>query len=215
GSLHCSGSQIGLLNTAYLAGAVLGALLFGYLTDRLGRKRLFTATLGLYLVAALLTALSWDFASFALFRFLTGAAIGGEYSGINSAIDELIPGRMRGRADLAINGTFWVGAAAGSLARIVLLDPDLFRPALGWGLGFSIGAALGLVIIFLRHHVPESPRWLLTHGQPEEAERVVAEIERRIEEAPGAVPLPKPDRTITIRPRGPVGFGELAGVMLR
>src|SRR5262249_36884986 len=145
GSLHFSGSQIGLLNTAYLAGAVLGALLFGYLTDRLGRKRLFTATLGLYLVAALLAALAWDFGSFALFRFLTGAAIGGEYSAINSAIDELIPGRVRGWADLAINGTFWVGAAAGSLASIVLLDRNLFRTDLGWRLGFGVGAALGLV----------------------------------------------------------------------
>jgi MFS family permease len=214
GSLHFSGSQIGLLNTAYLSGAVLGALVFGYLTDRLGRKKLFTTTLGLYLVAAFLTALSWDFASFALFRFLTGAAIGGEYSAINSAIDELIPSRVRGWADLAINGTFWVGAAVGSLASIVLLDPRLIQPDHGWRLGFAIGAVLGLVIIFLRHHVPESPRWLLTHGAPEEAERVVTEIEREIQEAPGAEPLPEPRATIRIQPRGPVGFGELAQVML-
>ncbi len=215
GSLHFSGSEIGLLNTAYLTGAVLGALVFGYLTDRLGRKKLFTTTLGLYLVSAFLTALSWDFLSFAVFRFLTGAAIGGEYSAINSAIDELIPSRVRGWADLAINGTFWVGAAAGSLASIVLLDPRLFQPDHGWRLGFGIGASLGLVIIFLRHHVPESPRWLLTHGKPEEAKRVVTEIERQLQDFPDAEPLPEPDGTITIRPRGPVGFGELAGVMLR
>ena len=164
---------------------MLGALVFGYLTDRLGRKKLFTVTLGLYLVSAFLTAFSWDFASFAFFRFLTGAAIGGEYSAINSAIDELIPSRVRGWADLAINGTFWVGAAAGSLASIVLLDPSLFRSNLGWRLGFGIGAALGLAIIFLRHHVPESPRWLLTHGQPEEAERIVGEIEQADRERPG------------------------------
>ncbi len=214
-SLHLSGTQIGLLNTAYLAGAVLGALVFGYLTDRLGRKKLFSVTLGLYLVSAFLTAFSWDFASFALFRFLTGAAIGGEYSAINSAIDELIPSRVRGRADLAINGTFWVGAAAGSLASIVLLNPSIFRADLGWRLGFGIGAALGLSILFLRNHVPESPRWLLTHGQAKEAERVVAEIERDIEGAPGAEKLPSAHGTITIRPRGPVGFGELAQVMLR
>jgi MFS family permease len=214
-SLHFSGSEIGLLGTAYLAGAVLGALVFGYLTDRFGRKKLFSITLGLYLVAAFLTAFSWDFASFALFRFLTGAAIGGEYSAINSAIDELIPSRVRGWADLAINGTFWVGAAVGSLASIVLLDPSIFRPDLGWRLGFGIGAALGLAIIFLRHHVPESPRWLLTHGQPEEADRVVTEIERKIEATPGAEKLPPGHGTITIRPRGPVGFGELARVMLR
>jgi MFS family permease len=215
GSLHFTGTQIGLLNSAYLAGAVIGALVFGYLTDRLGRKKLFTVTLGLYLVSAFLTAFSWDFASFALFRFLTGAAIGGEYSAINSAIDELIPSRVRGWADLAINGTFWVGAALGSMASIVLLDPSLFRVNLGWRLGFGIGATVGLVIIFLRDHVPESPRWLLTHGQPEEAERIVGEIEERIEGAPGAAKLPPAEGTIVIRPRGPVGFGELAGTMLR
>jgi MFS family permease len=214
-SLHFTGSQIGLLGTAYLAGAVLGALMFGYLTDRLGRKKLFSITLGLYLVSAFLTAFSWDLASFALFRFLTGAAIGGEYSAINSAIDELIPSRVRGRVDLAINGTFWVGAAVGSLASIVLLDPSHFRADLGWRLGFGIGAVLGLTIIFLRHHVPESPRWLLTHGRPEEADRVVTGIEREIEGKPGAEKLPPAHGTITIRPRGPVGFGELAHVMLR
>jgi MFS family permease len=214
-SLGFGATQIGLLNSAYLAGAVIGALVFGYLTDRLGRKKLFTVTLGLYLVAAFLTALSWDFLSFAVFRFLTGAAIGGEYSAINSAIDELIPSRVRGWADLAINGTFWVGAAAGSLASIVLLDPAIFSANLGWRLGFGIGAALGLVIIFLRHHVPESPRWLLTHGRPEEAERIVGEIEREIEASPGATRLPPAEGSIVIRPRGPVGFGELAGVMIR
>ena len=142
-SLHFSSTEIGLLGTSYLAGAVLGALVFGYLTDRLGRKKLFTVTLGLYLVSALLTAFSWNFASFAFFRFLTGSAIGGEYSAINSAIDELIPARVRGWADLAINGTFWLGAAAGSLASIVLLDPRYFRPDLGWRLGFGLGAGWG------------------------------------------------------------------------
>jgi MFS family permease len=216
-SLHFSASEIGLLNTAYLSGAVLGALVFGYLTDRLGRKKLFSATLILYLVSAFLTALSWDFASFALFRFFTGAAIGGEYSAINSAIDELIPSRLRGHADLAINGTFWVGAAAGSLASVFLLDPSVFRPDLGWRLGFGIGAVLGLTIVFLRRYVPESPRWLLTHGQPDEAERIVAEIERTVEDVhvPGVEGLPSPQSTIAIRPRGPVGFGELAGVLIR
>ena len=215
GTLHFRADQIGLLNTSYLAGAVLGALVFGYLTDRLGRKKLFSVTLGLYLVSAFLTAFSWDFASFALFRFLTGAAIGGEYSAINSAIDELIPSRVRGWADLAINGTFWLGAAVGSMASMVLLNPSIFHANLGWRLGFGIGAALGLAIIFLRHHVPESPRWLLTHGQPDEAERVIGEIEREIESAPNAEKLPPAKGTITIRPRGPVGFGELAQVMLR
>ena len=215
GSMGFSATQIGLLSSSYLAGAVIGALVFGYLTDRLGRKKLFTVTLGLYLVSALLTSLSWNFASFAAFRFLTGAAIGGEYSAINSAIDELIPGRVRGWADLAINGTFWVGAAAGSLFSLFLLDPARFPINLGWRLGFGIGAVLGLVIIFLRESVPESPRWLLTHGEPEEAERVVGAIEKTIEESAGGAKLPAAEGTILIRPRGPVGFGELAGVMLR
>lgn len=207
--------QVAQLSSAYLAGAVIGAMVFGYLTDRLGRKKLFVVTIGLYLISAFLTAFAWDFASFAVFRFLTGAAIGGEYSAINSAVDELIPGRVRGWADLAINGTYWVGAAAGSLACLVLLDPTFFRVDLGWRLGFGIGAALGLVIIFLRDGVPESPRWLLTHGRPDEAERIVGEIERRIEDAPGGAKLPPSECSIVIRPRGPVGFGELAGVMLK
>jgi MFS family permease len=214
-SLHFTGAQIGLLGTAYLVGAVLGALVFGYLTDRFGRKKLFTVTLGLYLTAAFLTAFSWNFASFAFFRFLTGAAIGGEYSAINSAIDELIPSRVRGWADLAINGTYWLGAAAGSLASIVLLDPSLFRPDHGWRLGFGIGAVLGLAVVFLRRFVPESPRWLLTHGRPREAKDVVAQIEHQIESAPGGQPLPPARGTITIRPRGPVGFVELASVMFQ
>src|SRR4051794_10236247 len=161
-TLHFTSTQNGLLNTAYLVGAVLGSLVFGYLTDLYGRKKLFTATLGLYLVFALLTAFSWDFWSFATFRFLTGAGVGGEYSAINSAIDELIPARMRGWVDLAINGTFWIGFAAGALATIVLLDPHYLPINLGWRLGFGIGAALGLIIIFFRTAVPESPRWLMT-----------------------------------------------------
>lgn len=214
-SLHFSDTEIGLLGTAYLAGAVLGALVFGYLTDRLGRKKLFTVTLGLYLVAAFLTAISWNFTSFACFRFLTGAAIGGEYSAINSAIDELIPARVRGWADLAINGTFWLGSAAGSLASVVLLDRRFLPVDLGWRLAFGLGAALGLVIIALRRHVPESPRWLLTHGHPEEAERIVDQLERQIEEDPAVGALPEAKGWITIRPRGAIGFGELAGVMVR
>src|SRR3954447_26313681 len=215
GTLHLSTSQVGLLNTAYLIGAVLGALFFGYLTDRLGRKKLFTVTLGLYLAAAFLTAFSWDFASFAFFRFLTGAGIGGEYAAINSAIDELIPARVRGWADLAINGTFWLGAAAGSLATVALLDPHLLPINLGWRLGFGIGAAVGLGILFIRHWVPESPRWLLTHGHPEEAERVVAEIERQITSQGQGSKLPDPEGTISIRPETRVGFGAIVATLLR
>jgi MFS family permease len=215
GTLHLTPTQVGLLNTAYLVGAVLGALVFGYLTDRLGRKKLFTVTLGLYLVAAFLTAFSWNFASFAFFRFLTGAGIGGEYAAINSAIDELIPARVRGWADLAINGTFWLGAAIGSLATVVLLDPKWVPINLGWRLGFGIGAAVGLVVIFLRHWVPESPRWLLTHGRREEAERVVDEIEQDVAQESQDGPLPAPEGTINIRPDTRVGFGTIVATLIR
>jgi MFS family permease len=186
--LHLTAQQVGLTGSAYLAGAVLGALFFGHLTDRLGRKRLFNVTLGLYLVATALTALSWNFAAFAAFRFLTGAGIGGEYSAINSAIQELIPARLRGRTDLAVNGSFWVGAALGAGASVWLLDPALLPPDLGWRVAFGTGAVLGLVILYLRHFLPESPRWLMTHGRIAEAEAVMAEIERRV----GAEALPPP-----------------------
>ena len=212
-SLHFSSAQVGLLGSSYLVGAVVGALFFGYLTDRIGRKKLFTVTLGLYLVAAFLTAFSWNFWSFAIFRFFTGAGIGGEYSAINSAIDELIPARVRGRVDLAINGSYWVGAAVGSLATVVLLNPHILPLDLGWRLGFGIGALLGLVVIFFRHHVPESPRWLVTHGHREEAERVVDEIEGHFQN--DGVALDPPSGSMMIRPHGPVGFGLIARTMLR
>jgi MFS family permease len=213
--LGFSSSQIGLLGTSYLLGAVIGAIVFGYLTDRLGRKRLFNITLGLYLISAFCTAFSWNFWSFAVFRFFTGAAIGGEYSAINSAIDELIPSRLRGRVDLAINGTFWLGAAAGSLASIILLDPAYFRVNLGWRLGFALGAALGLIVLFLRKYVPESPRWLLVHGKSQEASRTVREIEKEIKRESGTKTLPKAEGTIAIESRGGIGFAELARVMLK
>lgn len=178
--LQLTAEQVGLTGSAYLAGAVLGSLFFGHLTDRLGRKKLFNVTLGIYLVATAATAFSWDFYSFLLFRFLTGAGIGGEYSAINSAIQELIPARLRGRIDLAINGSFWIGAAGGALLSVWLLDPDVLDPDMGWRLAFGSGAMLGLVILFLRRFLPESPRWLMIHGKPREAEGVVEEIEARV-----------------------------------
>src|SRR5947199_9878744 len=178
--LEFTNADVGLASSAYLAGAVLGALFFGWLTDRLGRKRLFFITLAVYLLATAATSLSWSLASFALFRFLTGAGIGGEYTAINSAIQELVPARYRGWTDLVINGSFWVGAAIGAAGSIVLLDPALLPPDLGWRLAFFIGAALGLVILFMRMWLPESPRWLMTHGRAEQAAAVVAEIEAAV-----------------------------------
>jgi MFS family permease len=180
-TLRFTNTEIGIAGSAYLAGAVLGALFFGWLTDRLGRKRLFSITLFVYLVGTAATAFSWDLWSFCFFRFLTGAGIGGEYTAINSTIQELIPARVRGWTDLVINGSFWIGAAAGAAGSIWLLDPASFGPDVGWRLAFAIGAGLGLVILFLRLFIPESPRWLITHGRAEEAEAIVAGIERRIE----------------------------------
>ena len=175
--LRFTNAEIGLASSAYLAGAVLGAAVFGWMADRAGRKKLFFITLGVYLVATAATALSWNLWSFAAFRFLTGAGIGGEYAAINSTIQEFIPARYRGRTDLIINGSFWIGAAIGALGSTVLLDPALFAIDTGWRLAFFIGAALGLVIFFMRFCIPESPRWLITHGQPLKAQAILEEIE--------------------------------------
>jgi MFS family permease len=177
--LHFSAAEVGLVGSAYLTGAVTGAVLFGYLTDRFGRKKLFFVTLGLYLAATASTAASWDFWSFALFRFLTGAGIGGEYTAINSAIQEFIPARFRGRTDLAINGSFWLGAAVGAAGAVLFLQPGRLPPDWGWRAAFGIGSLLGLGLI------PESPRWLMLHARIGEAEAVIGEIERRVEEAAG------------------------------
>src|SRR5438552_17738995 len=177
-SMHFSNFDLGIANSAYLAGAVLGALGFGWLTDRIGRKKLFFITLALYLTATAATALSWNVASYALFRFLTGAGIGGEYTAINSTIQELVPARYRGWTDLLINGSFWIGAAMGAVSAIVLLDPALIGPDLGWRLAYLTGACLGLVVFVMRMWIPESPRWLMIHGQPEQAHAIVEEIEK-------------------------------------
>jgi MFS family permease len=193
-ALHFSNTDIGLAGSAYITGAVLGAIFFGWLTDRLGRKKLFFITLAVYLTATAATAFSWNLWSFLAFRFLTGAGIGGEYSAINSTIQELIPARVRGWTDLVINGSFWIGAALGAIGSIVLLDPAVIDPDLGWRLAFLIGAALALVIFFMRIWIPESPRWLMTHGRAEEAEGIVADIEERLRreghDLPAA-PLPR------------------------
>src|SRR5499425_114537 len=189
--LQFSNADVGIAASAYLAGAVLGAVFFGWLTDRLGRKKLFFITLAVYLVATAATALSWNLWSFALFRFVTGAGIGGEYTAINSTIQELIPARFRGWTDLVINGSFWVGAAVGAGGSLILLDPALIDPALGWRLAFLIGAVIGLVILLMRFWIPESPRWLITHGMPQQAAAVVRGIEAHfagIGERPRGIP---------------------------
>ncbi len=179
-TLGLSATEIGLAGSSYIAGAVLGALYFGRLADRLGRKRIFLVTMALYLAATMLSAFSVDFLTFAAFRFMTGFGIGGEYGAINSAIDELIPARVRGRVDLAINGSFWLGAALGAGLSLALLDPRVLGPQLGWRVAFALGSAIGIAIVLVRRHVPESPRWLLTHGRAAEAEAVVAAIESQV-----------------------------------
>jgi len=179
-TLGLTDAQIGLSGSIYLLGSVAGALSFGYATDRLGRKKLFSLTLMLYLTATAATAFSWSFASFCFFRALTGAGIGGEYAAINSAVDELIPGRVRGHVDLAINASFWIGAALGSAASLLLLNTSWIPPTYAWRFAFGLGAAIGAGVLFLRRHVPESPRWLMVHGDPADAEKIVADVEMAV-----------------------------------
>jgi len=179
-TLGLRASEIGYAASAYLTGAILGALCFGYLADRFGRKRLFLVTVAVYGAATIATGFSWNFASFAICRALTGAGIGGEYSAINSAIQELIPARFRGWTDLTVNGSFWLGAIFGALGSTVALDPALFSPQIGWRLPFVIGGVLAVSAMVMRHYIPESPRWLMTHGDVAAAERIVAAIEARV-----------------------------------
>ncbi|MDR3096021.1 MAG: MFS transporter [Paraburkholderia sp.] len=181
--LHFDNTQVGLAGSAYIAGAVGGALGFGWLTDRLGRRKLFFITLTVYLLATAATAFSWSFASFVVFRMLTGAGIGGEYAAINSTIQEFTPARVRGWTDLGINGTFWVGAGIGAAGSLVVLDPHLLPPDWGWRICFFIGAVLALIILPMRTWIPESPRWLLTHGEHDEARAIVEGIEARFRKA--------------------------------
>jgi MFS family permease len=211
--LGLSNSQIGLAGSAYLAGAVLGAFLFGWLTDRWGRKKLFSVTLAVYLVATAATGLSWDAWSFVVFRFVTGAGIGGEYTAINSTIQELIPARLRGWTDLLINGSFWVGAAMGAGGSIVLLNSKFIDPALGWRLAFLIGTTIGLFILVMRRWIPESPRWLMTHGFVEEAGAVVRGIQAHF---PGEVCANTPERPrVRLRMRSHTPLTEVARALFK
>ncbi len=211
-TLGLTAEEIGALASSYVAGAVAGALLFGWLTDRFGRRRLFYVTLAVYLSGVALSAFAWNFWSFALFRALTGAGIGGEYAAINSAIDELMPARLRGRIDLVVNGSYWLGAGMGAAATIVLLDPAWLPVNVGWRLGFAIGAVLGLCILRLRRYLPESPRWLLTHGYQEAAETATREIERRVTAHGGH--LAPVTETLVVHPRRSFGLAVVAQAML-
>ncbi|HEY2754468.1 MAG TPA: MFS transporter [Pseudolabrys sp.] len=214
GTLHFTSSEIGLLASSYLTGAVLGSLVFGYLTDRYGRRLFFFVTLVTYLIGGLLTAFSWDLTSFLVFRFITGAGIGGEYAAINSAIDEMIPARVRGRIDIYINGSYWLGAALGAGSTLVLLDPNIFPVDIGWRVGFGIGAVLGLGILLVRRFVPESPRWLITHGYEREAEATVINIESQVDaETDERLPKVDPGDAITVHPRHSFGFGIIIRTM--
>jgi MFS family permease len=215
GALGLSASQIGQAGTAYVLGACSGAIFFGYLTDRLGRKRLFMLTLVVYLLATVGTAFAGSFAWFAIFRFLTGFGIGGEYAAINSAIDELIPARVRGWVDLAVNGSFWMGAAVGAALTGVLLDTSIFGTDFGWRLGFALGALLAIGIMLVRRYLPESPRWLMVHGKPEEAEKLVSEIEETVKEETDRRDLPQPDQEIEIHPRESTGFIDIGRTLFR
>jgi MFS family permease len=211
-TLHLTDTQIGAAASAYLAGAVTGSLVFGRLTDKLGRRKLFFVTLALYLGATLLTGLSIGFASFAFCRALTGAGIGGECAAVNSAIDELMPSSVRGRVDLVVNSTYWLGTALGAGATIILLNPRFVPIVLGWRLAFVLGAALGAAVLVVRRHLPESPRWLLLHGRVDEADQIVRAIEHDVQHDIGRE-LPHPGPKKRMQARGAIGFGPIAKVL--
>ena len=212
--IEINAAQIGLAGAIYIVGACLGALFFGQLTDRFGRKKLFILTLAVYLIATVATAFAFAPWFFYLARFFTGAGIGGEYAAINSAIDELIPARVRGRVDLIINGSYWLGAALGGLGAVLLLNTDIFAIDFGWRLAFGLGAVLGIFVLFVRRNVPESPRWLFIHGQEDEAERIVSGIEKSVEQETGEH-LPEPEDSLTIRQRKAIPFREIAKVAFK
>src|ERR1700730_2888681 len=205
-TLGLTDAQVGASATFYLAGAVLGALLFGYLTDRLGRKKLFLVTLATYSLATIASAFSWNFLSFSIFRLFTGLGIGGEYSAINSAVDELIPGKVRGTVDLVVNGTFWVGATIGAVASLLLLHGNGVPPATGWRYAFGVGGTLGAAVLILRLYVPESPRWLMLRGFEQQANQVVSDIESKVSKGnPSRLPKPEGEKLkIVVRDHTPL-----------
>jgi MFS family permease len=212
--LELDPAQVGSAGSAYILGACLGALYFGRLADKIGRKRLFMITLAVFLAGSVLTAFSMNFAWFVVCRAITGAGVGGEYSAIHSAVDELIPARVRGAVDLIIGGSYWIGTIFGSLASLALLNPSLFPLNVGWRLAFGLAAIMGFAILLVRRNVPESPRWLFLHGYDAEAERVTRDIERQVVDSTGQELIP-PRRTLRVKQRGPIGIGEIAGVVFK
>jgi MFS family permease len=215
GTLGFTASEVGLAASIYLFGEVVGALIFGRLADKLGRRKLFLATLGIYLLGNALTAFSFNFLFFALTRFVAGMGIGGEYAAINSAIDELIPSRYRGHVDLAVNGTYWLGAMIGAAANFIFLNPQVVPLDLGWRLGLLIGPAIGILIWPMRRHIPESPRWLLTHGQANKAEEVVQSIEEEVRRKGAELTEVDDGQAIEVVERKHVSYLELARLLLR
>ena len=209
--IEMTAADIGTAGAIYVLGACIGAIVFGQLTDRFGRRKLFIITLILYLVATVATAFSFSAWYFFIVRFLTGAGIGGEYAAVNSAIDELIPARMRGRIDLVINGSYWLGAAGGAATTLFFLDTDILPKMVGWRLAFAVGMVLAIFVFVVRKNVPESPRWLFIHGRNDEAERIVGDIEDGVE-AETSQTLPPADKTITVRQRTTISFAEIAKV---
>jgi MFS family permease len=213
--LNLTEAQVGLAGGIYIAGACTGALFFSYLTDRFGRKKLFLITLAVYLIFSFLTAFSWDFWSFVVFRFLAGTGIGGEYSAIYSAVDELIPARFRGQVALAISGSYWIGAMLGSGLAIILLNENIISQYYGWRVAFWLGAVLGICILLIRRYVPESPRWLLTHGRTEEAEETTDAIEEQVRRQTGRDLPPVEGPPIVVEQRESIGFGLIAKAMFK
>src|SRR3954467_3068496 len=212
--LELTAAQVGAAGSAYILGACAGALYFGRLADKIGRKKLFMLTLAIFLAGSVLTAFSMNPAWFIICRGIHGAGVGGEYSAIHSAVDELIPARVRGAVDLVIGGSYWIGTILGSLASLVLLHTALFPMDIGWRLAFGLAALMGFGILLVRRNVPESPRWLFLHGYDEEAERVTADIERQVVAATGQE-LMEPRRSIRVKQRGPMGLGEIASVVFK
>ncbi|MEA2509050.1 MAG: hypothetical protein QOG21_1132 [Actinomycetota bacterium] len=214
-TLGLSAGEIGLAGSIYVAGNVVGAVGFGYMTDRLGRKRLFMWTLVLYLAATVATAFSWNALSFLVFRFVTGMGIGGEYTAINSATEELNPARVRGMVELAINGSWWLGTAVGAVSSLILLNPKIVAVTLGWRLAFAFGAVLAVCVLLIRRLLPESPRWLMSHGRVDEAEKIVSEIEDQVRHYTGQQDLPDYEGTIEITQKERTPLGEIVGAMFK